>query len=232
MGANQINENDNVAMNAAIASVRAIADKTDCAFVLTHHIRKMHGDDATVDSVRGAGSLIGAARAARVINKVSQEDALKLGVSEQDSLGIFRVDDGKANLAPPAENAVYRRMEGVQLPNGEYVGVVVAFKMPDLFDGVTVKDAMKVQRVVGEALENEDPYRENIRANMWIGNAVAQVLDLDTEKKHEKAKIRAIVKQWLATDVLRLEPVYDKRQGRDVTVVGVGVWITGEEAGL
>ena len=110
--------------------------------------------------------------------------------------------------------------------------MAVAFKMPDLFDGVTVKDAMKVQRVVGEALENEDPYRENIRANMWIGNAVAQVLDLDTEKKHEKAKIRAIVKQWLATDVLRLEPVYDKRQGRDVTVVGVGVWITGEEAGL
>ena len=47
VGANQINENDNVA-NAAIASVRSIADKTDCAFVLTHHIRMMHGDDATV----------------------------------------------------------------------------------------------------------------------------------------------------------------------------------------
>ena len=61
---------------------------------------------------------------------------------------------------------------------------------------------------------------------------MAKVLDLDTEKKHEKAKIRAIVKKWLETDVLRLEPVYDKRQGRDVTVVGVGVWITGEEAGL
>ena len=219
-------------MNAAIASVRSIADRTDCAFVLTHHIRKMHGDDATVDSVRGAGSLIGAARAARVINKVSQDDALKLGVNEQQSLGIFRVDDGKANLAPPAEKAVYRRMEGVQLPNGEYVGVAVPFKMPDLFDGVTTRDAMKVQRIVGQALEDGDPYRQSVQAKMWVGSAVAEALSLDVEKKHEKAKIRAIVKQWLETDVLRVEQFYDKRQAREVQVVSVGAWITGEEAGL
>jgi RecA-family ATPase len=119
VGANQINENDNVAMNAAVAAVRRVCDATDCSVGLVHHIRKTNGDEATVDSVRGAGSLIGAARAARVINKISQEDALKLGVSEQESLGIFRVDDGKANLAPPAAKAVYRRMVGVQLPNGE-----------------------------------------------------------------------------------------------------------------
>ena len=77
-------------------------------------------------------SLLGAARAARVINRVSQEDALKLGVSETEALGIFRVDDGKANMAPPAAKAVYRRMVGVKLPNGEYVGVAEQFSMPDL----------------------------------------------------------------------------------------------------
>ena len=52
------------------------------------------------------------------------------------------------------------------------------------------------------------------------------------EKKHEKAKIRAIVKQWLETDVLRVDQFYDKRQAREVPVVAVGTWITGEEAGL
>ena len=55
-------------------------------------------------------------------------------------------------MAPPAESGV-RRMEGVQLPNGEYVGVRYV-KMPDLFDGVTARDAMKVQRIVGQALED------------------------------------------------------------------------------
>jgi len=136
---NDINENDNVAMNAAVSAARWVADQTGAAVVLTHHIRKSNGEDATIDSVRGAGSLIGAARAARVINKVSQEDALKLGVNEQESLGIFRVDDGKANLAPPAAKAVYRRMHGVELPNGEYVVSACRLKCPTCSTGSAQK---------------------------------------------------------------------------------------------
>jgi hypothetical protein len=91
---------------------------------------------------------------------------------------------------------------------------------------------MKVQRIVGQALEDGEPYRQSVQAKMWVGLAVAEALDLDVEKKHEKAKIRAIVKQWLETDVLRLEQFYAKRQAREVQVVSVGTWITGEEAGL
>ena len=232
VGANQINENDNVAMNAAVAAVRRVCDATDCSVGLVHHIRKSNGDEATVDSVRGAGSLIGAARAARVINKISQEDALKLGVSEQESLGIFRVDDGKSNLAPPAAHAVYRRMVGVPLPNGEYVGVATAFAMPDLFDGISSKDALAVQRLVGEAEQADEPYRSDVRAKNWIGVAVAKTLKLDLDKKHEKAKARAIAKKWLENDVLRHSTWLSKRDGREVPVVIVGEWITREEAGL
>ena len=176
--------------------------------------------------------MIGAARAARVINKISQEDALKLGVSEQESLGIFRVDDGKSNLAPPAAHAVYRRMVGVELPNGEYVGVATSYAMPDLFDGVTSKEALAVQRAVGEAEQADEPYRSDVRAKNWIGIAVAKTLNLDLDKKHEKAKARAIAKKWLETDVLRHSTWLSKRDGREVPVVVVGDWITREEAGL
>jgi len=228
---NDISENDNVAMNAAVAAVRWIADQTGAAVVLTHHIRKSNGEDATIDSVRGAGSLIGAARAARVINKVSQEDALKLGVNERESLGIFRVDDGKANLAPPAAKAVYRRMHGVELPNGEYVGVCVPFKMPDLFDGVSAKDAQAVQRLIGQAAERQEPYRLDARANHWAGKCVAVQLDLDMDKKHEKAKAKAILAKWIETGVLKVEEWPDKRQGRDVQCVVVGEWISASEIG-
>ena len=231
VGFNDINENDNVAMNAAVAAARWVADQTGAAVVLTHHIRKTNGEDATIDSVRGAGSLIGAARAARVINKVSQEDALKLGVNEQESLGIFRVDDGKANLAPPAAKAVYRRMHGVELPNGEYVGVCVPFKMPDLFDGVSAKDAQAVQRLVGAAAERQEPYRLDARANHWAGKCVAVQLNLDVDKKHEKAKAKAILAKWIETGVLKVEEWPDKRQGRDVQCVVVGEWISASEIG-
>jgi RecA-family ATPase len=226
---NDINENDNVAMNAAVSAARWVADQTGAAVVLTHHIRKSNGEDATIDSVRGAGSLIGAARAARVINKVSQEDALKLGVNEQESLGIFRVDGGKANLAPPAAKAVYRRMHGVELPNGEYVGVCVPFKMPDLFDGVSAKDAQAVQRLIGQAADRQEPYRLDARANHWAGKCVVVQLDLDMDKKHEKAKAKAILAKWIETGVLKVEEWPDKRQGRDVQCVVVGEWINASE---
>ena len=228
----QINENDNAAMNAAVGAVRAIADATDAAIVLTHHIRKQNGEDATIDSVRGAGSLIGAARAARVLNRVSMEEAMKLGVSESEARGIMRVDDGKNNLSLPAEKATYRRMLGVQLPNEEYVGVAVEFKLPDLFDGVKAKHALEVQRIVGAAEDSGEPMRKNVQAKSWVGVAVADVLKLDMEKKHEKAKVKAIVNKWLETGVLKESEWKSGRHGREVPVIVVGEWIKREEAGI
>ena len=227
-----ISENDNMAMNAAVGAVRAIADATDAAIVLTHHIRKTNGEEATIDSVRGAGSLIGAARAARVLNRVSQEEAMKLGVSEEGSLGIFRVDDGKNNLSLPASKALYRRMESVLLANGEFVGVATEFKLPDLFDGISAKHAMEVQKLVGSAEERGEPMRKNAQAKTWVGQAVAVVLDLDLEKKHEKAKAKAVITKWLETGVLREDVWKSGRDGREVPIIIVGDWISRSEAGL
>ena len=227
-----ISENDNMAMNAAVGAVRAIADATDAAIVLTHHIRKTNGEEATIDSVRGAGSLIGAARAARVLNRVSQEEAMKLGVSEEGSLGIFRVDDGKNNLSLPAAKALYRRMESVLLANGEFVGVATEFKLPDLFDGISAKHAMEVQKLVGAAEERGEPMRKNAQAKTWVGHAVAVVLNLDMEKKHEKAKAKAVIAKWLETGVLREDTWKSGRDGREVPIIVVGEWISRAEAGL
>jgi len=227
-----ISENDNMAMNAAVGAVRAIADATDAAIVLTHHIRKTNGEEATIDSVRGAGSLIGAARAARVLNRVSQEEAMKPGVSEEGSLGIFRVDDGKNNLSLPASKALYRRMESVLLANGEFVGVATEFKLPDLFDGISAKHAMEVQKLVGAAEERGEPMRKNAQAKTWVGQAVAVVLDLDMEKKHEKAKAKAVIAKWLETGVLREDTWKSGRDGREVPIIIVGEWISRAEAGL
>ena len=71
-----------------------------------------------------------------------------------------------------------------------------------------------------------------MQAKNWIGVAVAETLGLDLEKRHEKAKAKAIVKQWIETDVLRLDQFMSKRHGREVPVVIAGTIITREEAGL
>jgi RecA-family ATPase len=232
VGAVDISENDNSAMNTAVSGVRRVADVADCAFCLVHHIRKTNGEDATADAIRGAGSLLSAARAARVINKVSEEDAGNLGLRGEEARGIFRVDDGKANLAPPATEAVYRKMVGVQIANGEYVGTCTPFKMPDLFDGVTAKDAMRCQKAVGMAAQEDEPLRANVQAKRWVGHTVGEELGLDTTDRAEKSRVAAIVRKWIETDVLRTEMLPCTRTGRDVPCVVVGAWITGDEAGM
>lgn len=220
-----VNENNNGSVQAVVSMLRKLARDTNTSIMLVHHIRKTNGEDATVDSVRGAVSLIGAARAARVINRITPEDAMALGVNENESRGIFRIDDGKANLAPPSDKAVYRQMVSVEIANGEHIGVATEFKLPDLFDGVTAKDLYKVQRTVGEAEQNDDAYRSDVRAKNWIGVAVAEQLGLDLDKPGDKARAKAIAKKWISTNALKVENIASKRHGREVPCVIVGEWV-------
>jgi len=229
ISAHLVNENNNGSIQAVVAMLRKLARDTNSSVQLVHHIRKGNGDDATIDSVRGAGSLIGAARAARVINRITPDDAMALGVDEHDALGIFAVDDGKANLAPPSDKRIYRRMLSVEIANGEHIGVAIEFKLPDLFDGVTTQNARNVQAVVAEAEANQTPFKANVQAKHYVGQAVADELKLDLDKPGDKAKVKSIVKQWIKTNVLKQAEMYDKRQGRDVQCVVVGEMIKWDE---
>jgi RecA-family ATPase len=229
VGAHNINENDNMAVNAIVAEIRRVADETKCAIGLVHHIRKGNGEDASIDSVRGAGSLIGAARAARVVNRMSADDAAKLGIDEAEARSVFRVDDGKANLAPPANAAVYRKMEGVKIDNGEWIGVCLPYTLPDAFDGISAKDAKAAQRIVADAHTNDEPLRESQQSKKWVGVPIADMLGIDITEKKGKAKVSSIIKTWIKTNVLAVERITDPRQAREVAVVVVGEWISHDE---
>ena len=226
-----VNENANVQIQIVVAMLRKLARDTDCAVHLIHHVRKGNGDDATVDSVRGANALIGAARAARVINRVSQDDALRLGLDDEHASGIFRIDDAKANLAAPADKALYMRTIGVEIANGEWIGTVIPVTLPDLFDGITAEQTRQVQQAIGKAADNE-PMRDSPQAKQWVGHLVGEMLDIDTTEKAGKARVSGIIRQWIKTDVLRVEKIQDGRRGREIGVVVVGQWINREEVGL
>jgi hypothetical protein len=229
VGAHNINENDNMAVNAIVAEIRRVADETKSAIGLVHHIRKGNGEDASIDSVRGAGSLIGAARAARVINRMSPDDAAKLGIDEAEARSIFRVDDGKANLAPPAASAVYRKMEGVKIDNGEWIGVCIPYTLPDAFDGISAKDAKAAQRIVADAHTDGEPLRESSQSPKWVGLPIADMLGIDITEKKGRTKVSSIIKTWMKSNVLATEKMFDQKKGREVPVIVVGEWINGDE---
>jgi len=219
VGAHQINENDNMAVNSVVAQIREVADETRCAIGLVHHVRKGNGLDADIDSVRGAGALIGAARAARVINRVSEKDALELGVKPEESIGLFRVDDGKANLAPPAANAVYRRMMGVKIANGEWIGVAVPFELPDEWSGLT---DIVINTILGQIdagvqnVESEEYFslRPQDKAR-WVGQLIVDHPFSRAEDFKTEGQAKQIIKAWLKSGLIEEITYHAAAQRKD-----------------
>jgi hypothetical protein len=127
-------EGDNMKMYAVISIFAGIANSCGCGFELAHHTRKILAGngavDYTVDDARGASSIRDAVRAVRLLNHMSQADADLTGVLQADRMSYFRVDRAKANNAPPARVATWRRFVNVDLPNGDEVGVVTPWEFP------------------------------------------------------------------------------------------------------
>jgi len=107
----RVPENDNGKINAVAETWAEIADATGSAVELVHHIRKTGGNETSADDARGAVALTDAARAVRVINRMTEKEAETANVPNR--LLYFRINDGKSNLAPPAEAATWCRLESI-----------------------------------------------------------------------------------------------------------------------
>jgi hypothetical protein len=90
---------------------------------------------------------------------------------------------------------------------------------PDAFDGVTPVHLMRVQNVVSAGDWKQDPQAED-----WVGLAVADVLSLDVSdrKGAGAAKVKALLKQWMANGRLKVEKKRCPKARRDKPFVVVG----------
>lgn len=225
VSSHRVPENDNAAIDIVVKTWAAIADRTDCGVELVHHTRKPGNGqqpDFTIDDARGAGSLIGAVRSARVLNVMSKEDAEKAGVPVEERRLHFRVDDGKANMQPPMDKAVWRKLASVDLGNAtpeepsDRVGVVTAWRMPGALDRVTVEHMHEIRRRAGQR-----NYRAAIQSPDWIGHLIGEVVGIDTENPAGKRQAKAILQPWLASGALKVERRPDgTRHVREFVVPG------------
>lgn len=201
-----VNENSNAAIQAVVAAFRTLARNTHCAVLLIHHTRKGNGEDATIDSVRGAGAIVGAARAARIVNKISEKNAEAIGMTMDEARSIFRIDDGKQNLAPPADKAVYRKMIGVQLANGEWVGVSTPFELPDewagMSDHVVNEILSRIDRGLPDAPGEEFYSLRPQDKGRWVGKVITDFEFGNADHVKTAAQAKAILRQWLKTGLI------------------------------
>ena len=159
VSSHRVTENDNNAIELVAKKWAMIADATNCAIELVHHSRKT-GAELTVQDGRGAVALLAAARSARVLNVMSEDEAAQAGVENRK--WYFRADNGKANLAPPAEKAEWFNFVSVPLGNGDHVGVPVPWQFPNAFDGVTTANLREAQKAVALADRGGKTRRQTI----------------------------------------------------------------------
>lgn len=195
-----------------------MADRLNVSVELVHHTRKLNGNEASVEDSRGGSALIGAVRSGRALNPMTPDEAAKAGL--ETHIDFFRVEAaGKANLARAAQHSTWYRRVSIPLPNGDDVASVEPWQWPDAFDGVTARDAIRVQSMVGQA---EPKPRFSSQAAGWVGVIVADALGLDLTDKAQRARVNSMIGTWIRTQVLEVVEVYDPAKGRETKIVVPG----------
>jgi hypothetical protein len=237
--AHGLSENDNTAINVLLVALRELADRTGAAIILSHHAGKAAGADmgaAGASAARGASALVDGARIVRQLIPMTDKEAVRFGVAEEERRSFFRVEQGKANLTP-ADKARWRRRVPVKLnngtgdyPDGDTVAVVEDWTPPRPVAG-TASDLARVQQALMAAPEAP---RANSQARGWVGYLVADVLSRDVGAPGTRAKDRTpeqarafravadMLDGWFADGGLCRGTERDPASGRDVDVVRAG----------
>lgn len=200
VSSHEVGENNNTFQDMIIKEWGRVADRANIAVHLVDHTRKMGGMEAevTTESARGAKAKTDGCRVVRAVNRMSEEEGLRAGV--ENFRLYFRTFNDKANLAPPADKSDWFKLESVDLGNapshlqfGDSVGVVTTWDWPDALEGV---DGALVDRVFEKIKGGR--WRDSSQASDWVGYAVAQVMELDLEKKAHKARVANLIRTWKA----------------------------------
>lgn len=230
VSAHQVTENDNNAIDMVVKSFADIADDTNCGIELIHHTRKSNGQEATIDSARGAVALIDACRSFHILQHMSSREAESAHI--QNPRAYVRAVNGKANLMPPGARANWYHLTGFNLFNGDdvnegdNVGVAEAWQWPDDAGVSPPRDAgvsPEVAHRIRERFVGAPRFNHSRKAVAWAGHEIAKVLGLpdtriDSNTKAKDAAGKAL-KACLQKGYLVLKTVKDTQKTRDVKFV-------------
>ncbi|MDO3431172.1 bifunctional DNA primase/polymerase [Rhizobium sp. CBN3] len=220
-----VNENDNGAIDKVAKLWAQVADYTNCAIDIVHHLRKVADREATVEDARGAVSLIGAARSVRVLNRMSEEQASQAGVPPEDRFGYFFTTYGKSNLTPLSHKAEWRHLVGVPLGNGrgltkpqDFAPVVTEWKWPSR-EEIAESIPADIRRAIVIKFGNQS-YRESSQSEDWAGYALAALMSepvdvtkaMTAEKKKVKAMLDALISDGTLAVVDEPDPKHIDRK--------------------
>jgi hypothetical protein len=219
-----LEENANSALDDLMVVLADIATEFNVAVDLAHHTKKGVATPGDADLGRGASAVRDACRLVTTLQAMSQEEAQAFDVSEAHRRRFVRMDNAKVNLAPPAANARWFELVGVDLnngtedyPAGDTVQSVRPWHPPDAWDGLTTDLLNRVLDDIAEGLEDGNRYSDgpNVR-----DRAAWQVVQAHAPDKTE-ADCRQVIKTWVKNGVL----TRDKYQSPTTHKSVVGLYV-------
>lgn len=189
-------ENDNTGLRAVVAHFRNLARHYNCAIVIIHHTRKGATVPGDPDAVRGASSVVGAARVVFTVCTMTEDEAGKLGVPLAKRRLYFRVDGAKMNYAPIDAAEWFQRVV-YTLENGEEVAAAEPWDPPSPWDGVTWDMIDEILATVEAGPSPGEFYAASRQSKArWVGNIL-----VDTAGKTPE-QAATIIKAWIEAGVL------------------------------
>ncbi|EHL99353.1 hypothetical protein HMPREF9946_03115 [Acetobacteraceae bacterium AT-5844] len=219
VNSHELEENSNPHINAAARTWAEIADATGCGIILVHHTRK-NATAGDIDSARGASALIGASRVALTITAMAPEEAAEFGIPEKDRRLHIRVDDGKANLSPPADKARWMRLVSINLgngtpeyPKGDNVQAIEQWEPPSVWKSLSNEDCNAALDAIQDGPTPGSKYTSS-RAGRgaqtrWAGRVLMNMFDLND------AQATKVIATWLRTGLIEEVDYFDQDQRKD-----------------
>ncbi|BDT79227.1 AAA family ATPase [Polynucleobacter yangtzensis] len=220
VNSHSVPENDNGAMNKVADIWRSICQRMGVASNLTHHIRKMSGmNEVSSDDLRGAVSVVGAARLVRVLAPMNKDEAAGFGIAEERRRFYIWVNPGaKANIVPPANARHWFHLASVDLGNAEdgwesdSIGVMEYWQPPtDKVINQSDAHASLYAALVGK----DDAYkikncRTNSQSDGWIGNLIGNLLKIELNDQNKKS-LKSLIKKLENSGALTEDTLLDDK---------------------
>ncbi|CAN5816269.1 hypothetical protein BH20PSE1_BH20PSE1_01330 [soil metagenome] len=212
-------ENDSVKQDKVMGLWCEIGETAGVAIELQHHSRKLNGQEISIDDVRGATSIVNAARSIRLLAPMTKTDAEELEVEEDRRGYHFCVVNGKANFMPQAKDRAWYEFHSVCLgnetPQYQADSVGVAAQWHSRFEKQTEEE--KQARARRCTQEDADQVHRHLRSELQLGNRYSQnqLFDVRDSIGLGKDKIRAAVALLGAQGRVYPEerPLDDRRKG-------------------
>jgi hypothetical protein len=193
--------------------------KHDIAIDAPHHVSKGIGDPGNANRGRGASSMKDAARLIYTLTPMSDSEADRFDISEEERRSLIRVDSGKVNIAKPSTAATWFRIVGVPLgnsselyPKGDEVQTVEVWLPPDTWADMDVKLLNRILTDINNGLPDGNRYTDGPNADER--EAWRVVVKHATHKSAAQGK--AIIKKWVQDGVLVLEEYVNPKTRKKV----------------